>query len=61
MDAAQRKSEIRRRLTIAQNPRRSESQFADDNDHNPIVLISNTDKIANGKEFAVIEVAEPGD
>ena len=38
MDTERRKSEIRRRLTVAQNPRRANAQFTDENDHNPIVL-----------------------
>ena len=38
MDFEQRKSEIRRRLTAAQNPRRAQAQFNAENDHNPIVL-----------------------
>ena len=38
MDYEQRKSEIRRRLIVAQNPRRANAQFNADNDHIPIVL-----------------------
>ena len=38
MDHEQRKSEIRKRLTVAQNPRRADAQFTADNNHNPVVL-----------------------
>jgi hypothetical protein len=38
MDNETRKSEIRRRLTLARYPRRSKAIFTDENDHNPLVL-----------------------
>lgn len=38
MDNEARKDEIRRRLTLARYPKRSNAQFTDQNDHNPLVL-----------------------
>lgn len=37
-DIAKRKQEIRKRLRLAKFPCRSDAEFSDENDHNPMVL-----------------------
>ena len=57
MDAEARKAEIRRRLTLARYPRKSEAKFTDDNDHNPTVLLDCPNCYGSGKasDYAVID------